>query len=381
MRGVGALVALGLLMLATAPAYAQRTTATLGAGFVSVRYADTPGISLATLTPSLTRTSGRSLLGLGGTYSAGPSGVWSAQGMLTGALFTPVSRAGWLGEVGGTFGGSVHADGARTGQMLGTGRVHRLGRVLGGWLGGGVGAMWNGAEWGGVQQGELGFSARGERLSLLAILTPTRALDSLRFADARGVLTFAVGAVEYRASLGARLGDSLPIAARDQRVWGDLGITAWLAPRTALVASAGTYPVDPAQGFPSGRFLALSLRVGGRRPAMSPSSEGGIDDRARADARRAGVQAFDVRRLDADRVRLRVRADGASTVELMGDLTAWQPITMRRGEGAWWVLDLAASAGVHEITVRRDGGGWVVPPGLRVSTDEFGGRSGLLLVP
>jgi hypothetical protein len=257
--------------------------------------------------------------------------------------------------------------------------VHRLGNTLGWWLGAGVGSMSNGVDRGSVQQGELGLTARGEHLSLLAILTPTRALDSLRFADARGVLTFSVGAVEYRVSLGARLGDSLPIATRDQRVWGDLGITAWLAPRTALVASAGTYPVDPAQGFPSGRFLALSLQVGGRRP--STSREGATDDRARAEATRAGVQAFEVRRLDADRVRLCVRADGAATVEVTGDLTSWQPVTLRRGDGSWWVLELTASAGVHEITVRRDGGRWVVPPGLRVSTDEFGGRSGLLLVP
>ena len=378
MKRVSALVALTLLTV-TAPSGAQRTTATLAAGFVSVRYADTPGISLATFTPSLTRTSGRSLLGVGGTYSAGQAGIWSAQGVLTGAVFTPVSPSGWLGEFGGTFGGSVHADGARTGQVLGTGRLHRLGATFGAWLGVGVGALQNGAAWGSVQQGELGFMARRERVLLLASVTPTRALDSLRFADARGVLTFSAGAFEYRASFGARIGDPLPIAATDRRVWGDLGLTAWIALRTALVASTGTYPVDPAQGFPSGQFMALALRIGGRRP--STMRDGAADDRGRAAATRAGVQEFEVRRLDAERVRLRVRADGAATVELTGDLTAWQPVRMRRDDGRWWVLELVAAAGVHEITVRRDGGSWVVPPGLRVSTDEFGGRSGLVLIP
>src|SRR5690606_13187659 len=115
---------------------------------------------------------------------------------------TASSPSGWTGELGGTFGGSVHADGARTGQVLGTGRVHRLGGTLGGWLGVGVGAMQNGSAWGSVRQGELGLAARRDRVSLLAIVTPTRALDSLRFADARGVLTFAAGAMEYRASFG-----------------------------------------------------------------------------------------------------------------------------------------------------------------------------------
>lgn len=376
-RRIGAALVAALTLVAL-PVRAQRQSATLGAGFVSVRYADAPGVTLGTLSPAFSRSTSRAALDAGGTFSFGEDGTWSAQGVLSLSRFTAVHR-GWLGEFSGTGGGSSHSDGARTGQLLGSVRAHRVGARLGGWLGAGVGAMHDGTGWGSVQQAELGIAATWTRATLLGILTPTRALDSLRYADARAVLTVSRGAVEYRASFGARLGDSLRLATRDQRLWGDVGVTAWIAPRLAVVAAAGTYPVDPTQGFPSGRFASLAVRFGGSRPA--PALRSATDDRARADAARAGVETFESRRLADGRLQLRVRTgDAARRVELSGDLTAWQPVAMRR-EGRWWLLEVAASAGVHECVLRVDGGDWVVPPGLPVSRDEFGGLTGILVLP
>jgi hypothetical protein len=44
------------------------------------------------------------------------------------------------------------------------------------------------------------------------------------------------------------------------------------------------------------------------------------------------------------------------------------------------VVTLPMLAGTHEIALRVDGGAWVVPPGLTMIRDEFGGLSGILVI-
>lgn len=359
---------------------AQATTASLGAGVVSVRYADAIDVTLATLTPTLSWSTARAAVTGSGTFAFGSGASWSANGTVAGTAYTPLSRSGWLGEAGATAGGSGHEDGAGTGQLLAIVRVHRLGAALGAWAGAATGAMWDGGARGAVRQGELGVSARGERLTALAMLAPTLALDSLRYTDLRGALSLARGRFDYRLAVGARLGDALPFAAKDERVWGDLAVTTWIGERLAIVASGGTYPVDPTQGYPSGRFVALALRAGSRRSTVAHALARG-DEATRDAAARAGIESFRHAPVEGGRVRLRVRAPDAARVELMGDLTGWAPVELRRDGGRWWVIELDAVPGLHELTLRVDGGPWVVPPGLPVSRDEFGGTAGVLVVP
>ena len=54
---------------------------------------------------------------------------------------------------------------------------------------------------------------------------------------------------------------------------------------------------------------------------------------------------------------------------------------MRAEPDGWWVLELAGEPGTYELTVRRDGGEWLVPPGLIERRDEFGGVAGLVTLP
>jgi hypothetical protein len=53
---------------------------------------------------------------------------------------------------------------------------------------------------------------------------------------------------------------------------------------------------------------------------------------------------------------------------------------MARGIDGRWQLDLAASPGVHQLAMRLDGGDWLPPPGLSVSSDGYGGIIGLFVV-
>jgi hypothetical protein len=77
---------------------------------------------------------------------------------------------------------------------------------------------------------------------------------------------------------------------------------------------------------------------------------------------------------------LRVRAAGARSVELMGDFTHWEPITLTPAGGDTWEVTLPIAAGVHRVNVRIDGGAWLVPRGVPAVPDDLGGVVGLLVV-
>ncbi len=372
---------LWLALLAVVPAsmQAQRVTTSLSAGATSVRYADEPALSALTLSPVLTYSTPRTVAGVAGTFSLAGEGRRSSQGTLLGALLVPLADSPWLGEVGGAVGGSEHSDGSRTAQLMASARVHRTGSAFAGWTGVGAGSMWDGVAWNGVQQAELGLMRRGARTTLSAELRPTRTADTLRYADAElAIDAFVFDRFEMRGSLGGRMGAALEVRGRDDRVWGDIAITSWIADRLAIVASAGTYPVDPTQGFPSGRFVSIAVRLGGRKPVALRRVPGEAVARREADA--AGVRDFEATRLDGDVVRIRVRTTGARRVDLMGDPTTWEPVALERAGDGWWSVLLAAASGVLEVVVRVDGGAWLVPPGLPVVVDEFGGRTGRLVI-
>jgi len=77
---------------------------------------------------------------------------------------------------------------------------------------------------------------------------------------------------------------------------------------------------------------------------------------------------------------LRVYALGARQVEIMGDVTGWEPKSLdRRDRG--WELRLTADPGSHHVVVRVDGGAWKVPVNLARLDDELGGTVGLIVIP
>jgi hypothetical protein len=75
-----------------------------------------------------------------------------------------------------------------------------------------------------------------------------------------------------------------------------------------------------------------------------------------------------------------VRARAAGSVEITGDFTGWRPVQLTRGRDGRWMAALPITPGTHEMALRLDGGPWIVPPGLTIIRDEFGGTSGLLVV-
>lgn len=403
-RGVALLpVALAAALLAapTGAAHAQRrVSSSLDVGLSSVRYADTVNASSAALSSGLRVETARAAGAAQGTFARTGAGAWVLQGGMDGSLYTPA--AGWLvGELAASVGGSAHQDHTRTGQTIATARAHLMHGSRGAWLGAGGGRAWDGAAWHGVALGEAGaWWAGAHGASLVATATPT-AVDvggtMVRYADAALAARWANARAELTGSLGARIGGDTIARLGGSASWGSVAGALWIAGPLALVASGGSYPVDYTQGYPGGRFASVALRLA-TRPTTGAASRDSVvpaamlalpagrpaDPTPAAPTLEVSPEAAmrDASEGGGDRRTLLVTApQAATTVEISGDFTNWDPVALvRRGDGRWSVA-LPLPAGVHQVTVRVNGGAWRVPAGLPTMDDEFGGVAGLLVVP
>jgi hypothetical protein len=370
------------LLCFVSTASAQGAGGSIDAGALSMRYADSVNASGIAVTPAFWTESRLSSLAASGTLTQFSAGGWSAQGSTSASLFTP--RIGpLLGEIEGGAGGSTHKDGARTGQLLGTGRLHLAGRNSGIWLGGGLGSTWDGDAWRNVRQAEAAGWTRFGSASAFVSATPVVVDDSIRYTDAEVAGSINLARFELGGSAGFRSGNRLPTLGGTAKSWGSVSATGWIANHIAIVGSAGTYPVDLTQGFPGGRFASLGIRLGARRfpPATSAVSE--IDDLPATTAPRrgaAGITRFETRNVAGRTREIRILAPSATQLDLMGDFTGWKPVALRKSADGWWTVSLPITPGIHEMNARMDGGRWVTPPGLAVKSDEFGGSVAILVI-
>lgn len=348
-------------------------------GGVALRYADTLNASAATLTPRAVADWGRGVAEASGTYSQFASGGWSTQGALSGSLFTPLAR-GPLAELSGFGGGSAHQDGTRTGEVLINARLHFM-RMRGEFFAGaGGGRTWFGGGSSGVLLGEAGASTTLRDVTTSLVLSPV-AVDSLRYMDGQLTMSWTRAKLDLGAVLGIRLGDQLTALGGTARSWGSLNAVRWLGARFALVAAGGTYPIDPTQGFPGGRFVSFSIRMATRRAREAQSTNVQQPQlETRSDSGLAVVTDFETRPAGVDSVTLKVEAPQARVVEITGDFTGWTPVPLQLESTGWWTVTLPIGPGKYQMNLRLNGGDWLVPPGLLSMLDEFGGRVGLLVV-
>ena len=352
-----------------APASAQHPYGSVDAGALHMQYADSVNANAIAVTPSLWIDTRRASLTTIATLSEFSGGGWSAQGSADGSLFTP-RRGLLLGEFGATAGGSTRNDASRTGQLLGRARAHLSQDTRGVWIGAGFGGTWDGVEWRNVLEGEAAAWIQAANASASLSATPIVVDDSIRYTDTQlsGALNFA--RVDVDASAGFRAGSQLPTLGGTAKSWGSVSVSGWIASRIALVASAGTYPVDLTQGFPGGRFASFSIRFGSRR--FNPVRESKVEALPRS--------VFALRNVDGGLREIRIRVPAAATVEIMGDFTDWAAVRLQPEGNDWWSARLPIQSGIHEMNMRIDGGSWTVPPGLPKKSDEFSGSVGVLVI-
>ncbi len=367
------------LFVGAPSAHAQRTQASVDVGGIALRYADTVNAGAAAVSPHALLDWGNSQAEAFGTFSQFVPGGWSAQGGLSGSLFSP-TRSRFTGEIAGFAGGSTHNNGVRTGEILGNLRLHYeigTGEIFGG-AGVGKTSFGNGSQ--SIVIGEMGLSIRLREIDATLTASPI-AVDSIRYTDTQLSLSWTRRSIVFDALLGFRLGDQLTDLGATARTWGSLSAIAWLTPHIAGVLSGGTYPIDPTQGFPGGRFLSASIRLARRndRPDIGVKDPGPLAGGTLE--RGAAIEQFAWEKWGAADVILRALAPGAQSVEVTGDFTKWSPLQLSRENGGWWTITLPSLfPGKYQMNLRVNGGNWIVPPGLLSMADEFGGAVGLLVV-
>ena len=361
-------VALVLIANLAAPLDAQQTNVTLDVGTASMRFADSIDARTASISPQLRVVGSRGALTAGGSLSQ-LAGSWTNSGRIDASVI-PFSYRRASAELAAIAGGSSHANGARTGQMLVSTRLHAATLTRGLWAGVGGGRTWDGA-WRSVRQADAGgWMAHGSSTAMLTT-APTVVDDTVRYIDSFLSLHTGRAAWELDGSLGFRAGQQLPTLPANRSVWGQLAATLWATPHVGVVASAGTYPVDFTQGYPGGQYISLALRLRSAAPLVAPTV---------APSPTRALRDFRWTRLGGDTHRLRVYAGAVRTVHVMGDFTQWQPVALRHDGQGWWSVDLPMPRGTYEVNVRIDGGSWLVPPGTLAKADEFGGAVGVMVV-
>lgn len=380
------------LALAAAPAAAQGS-AVLEASSSRLHYAgDTATNGAFTISPSFHAMLRNASLDAAGGLSQFTAGGWSTQGLLAGAAFTPWRPI--VGELAGTTGGSVHADGNRTAESVASLRLHAIHGGVGAWIGGSIGQTWDSLGWHDVRGSEGGLWVEHSGLIATLSVAPTRVADTISFTDAQLAVRALAGKADINATVGARHGDRAALGGGTQG-WVNASVALWVSRGFAITASAGRYPADPLQGYEAATYGAIGIRLG-LRDITSSASRSSAPDRAAAPARgarpvtrvdRAEAEAsrtvadFEVRAVGSGERMVRVRAPAARRVEISGDFTGWRAVPLEPLGNGWWSTTLPIAAGTYEMNVRVDGGQWLSPPGLTTLADEDGGVVGVLVVP
>jgi hypothetical protein len=387
-RGIIVAAVIAVALVLPGHAGGAQSDASVALGMTSIRYDSTGALSTLSVAPTFSTSGDRTSLWIMGSGAQLPNAAWSAQLFAVASRSTRMSTHGFVGDVGVMGGGSAHADGARTGQGMATARLAQW-RARGGWWGGAQGGvMYDGVESRPIVRGDVGASymAQGAQWTLTALPTWTQ---STTFTDTELQLAVPLARMDLAASLGARNGAELPVFGRDERVWGSVSASYFVTPRAAVVVSAGTYPIDLTQGFPSGRYATVALRVQTSRRAAVPSAGGRASQFSLEPV--PGSRAEVVGGAMARHYRLRLFIDAGDTryvgvgrtpvrVQLNGSVTHWEPATMRAERDGAWVWDGIIPDGMHEVVIRVDDGPWVVPPGLSFVRDEFGDMVGRLVI-
>jgi hypothetical protein len=154
------------------------------------------------------------------------------------------------------------------------------------------------------------------------------------------------------------------------RHWMQTSLEVAVQPRLALFATLGN---------PAPRWLALDAGLS-RKASLGLKLSSAVNSAAAVEAeRRAQSPDFKLRHLGEGWYVVQVHAEASGSVEVMGDFSAWEPLSLRRVNGARWALALRLQPGVHQIQVRVDGGVWSPPAGLPTASDGFSGDVGVFV--
>jgi hypothetical protein len=292
---------------------------------------------------------------------------WSVQGRaVLSAWLSPLGRRSPLRlELGGLAGGSRHSRGFDTSLGQIDGRMHLLGRRSGAWLGTSLDVSKNSLDSAsvGAIAPNAGAWVQGRSVRGMVSYQHT-SVSGDTYPEANLVATLTQGPLDLTVYGGVRRWPTALNGSRDER-WAGATAVYWLTSKAALTASGGRYSSDVLQGLPGGRFLAVGVRFTARRVRAIPINAAAPIVYTLEEATTGSI-GFDV--------------DGATRVEIAGDWTDWQRVTLQRDGSGRWILPRGLEPGAYRFNLLVDGERWTVPEGVPRVDDGFGGVVGLLIV-
>jgi len=356
---------IALLVFATRTLGAQvsAVTATVDLSASDIRYDLFEASTALAISPTIAFDRGWTSVAARATALRFESGHRDLHGSLVGTTFTPAFGPFRL-EAGVDAGVSRYLSLPAFSHVFGAADLHYLTPRLGAWVGGTAGSTSFGTR--GRGTGTVGGGVwASNSWATLTVTASHSTIGDTSYTDLEGTARMTQGRLALVGRLGARVGST----GGGHGVYGESVLTYALTDAFGMTLGAGRYPTDPARGTIAGRYMTIGVRIGttSARPADPyretleryrpvPSADPPVT---------AGVEVV-------GRV-LRIRADDAGKVEVMGDFTDWEPVPVT---GAGIVL----APGPHLLAIRIDGGPWEVPEGATRVKDEFGTEVGLIVV-
>lgn len=374
-------VAALLLILTATDATAQHVASTIDVTGMNMRYHDSLSASGTSVSPAIRTEWNRGTLSLSGVYSGRGAAGSALEGSAGGSLYSPTWRRLILEGAATAHGASQ--SGAAIAQTMLIGRAHLMTERVGAWLGLGGGQSWNRGVRGDRRALEGALWMQHGGFTTIVTASPTTLADTTHYTDVQLAARWMRDRFEFGAMASTRSGLRGAVVHDGIATWGAVSATAWIVSHVALVAGAGSYPAEQTLGYPGGSVATLGIRLASHRSdAIAQRGAVQTDPFAgRAAGHPAGASRFSVEPDGRGTWTIRLHAPRAQRVEITGDFARWHTLSMKSVGNGWWQATVPLARGSYEIEMRVDGGPWTAPPGLASVNDEFGGASGLLVMP
>lgn len=139
--------------------------------------------------------------------------------------------------------------------------------------------------------------------------------------------------------------------------------------RVAILLAGGRQLADPLRGLPQADLVTVSARIS-LGPQPLPVMERSEIAQAQVIPMAGGGGELVVR----------VLANDTLFVQVAGDFSEWQPLSMER-DGAFWVARVRLPPGKYRVAVAVNQGQWRAPRNLARVRDDYGGEAGLVVIP
>ena len=186
----------------------------------------------------------------------------------------------------------------------------------------------------------------------------------------RGEVSWNGGRFDARLAGGVQRGRRMVDTLGQTQTWLRAEATGWITHQVGITLGLGSESPYLLAASPPGGPLTVALRVAfGRSGKGRGAKPAPPDDRP-----------FVVRSLVGDLRVIRLRLAHAAQVELTADFLDWRVLSFAPVGAGVWEVRVAIPPGRHRVSIRIDGGPWIVPPGLPAIDDDFVAASGLLRV-